>query len=271
MAVFSILTCAGMMGLVGKGESAMPRDSFPEEVIRQLNWYVYRLIDPRNGETFYVGKGQANRIFEHVKGAISSEFGEVSDPKITRIREIQRAGLNVSHVIHRHGLTTSSAAYQVEAAPIDAYPGLTNKVAGKGSRDFGCRHADEIIAEFEAEEFVVGERLMCICINNGFYVHSPYDAVRTAWRVNVDRAHRYNLVLAHVRGLVVGAFRPTQPWIPATKENFPGLLGDDLPGKRGFVGEDAEEEIWTYYVGKRVPAAKKGAANPVRFFDPATE
>jgi hypothetical protein len=248
----------------------MPRDSFPEEVKKQLNWYVYRLIDPRNGETFYVGKGQANRIFEHVKGAISSEFDEVSDPKITRIREIQHAGLNVSHVIHRHGLTTSSAAYQVEAALIDAYPGLTNKVAGKGSRDFGCRHADEIIAEFEAEEFVVGERLMCICINNGFYVHSPYDAVRTAWPVNVDRARRYNLVLAHVRGLVVGAFRPRQPWIEATKENFPGLLGDDIPGKRGFVGEDAEEAIWNYYVGKRVPARyrKKGAAFPVRFCDP---
>ena len=35
----------------------MPADSFPSEVADKLKWYVYRLIDPRNGETFYVGKG----------------------------------------------------------------------------------------------------------------------------------------------------------------------------------------------------------------------
>ena len=40
---------------------------FPPEVIKELNYYVYRLIDPRNGETFYVGKGKGNRVFEHLK------------------------------------------------------------------------------------------------------------------------------------------------------------------------------------------------------------
>ena len=30
----------------------MARDSFPDGVSEQLRWYVYRLIDPRNGETF---------------------------------------------------------------------------------------------------------------------------------------------------------------------------------------------------------------------------
>lgn len=42
---------------------------FPPEVCAKLEHYVYRLIDPRNGETFYVGKGQDNRIFAHVEGA----------------------------------------------------------------------------------------------------------------------------------------------------------------------------------------------------------
>jgi hypothetical protein len=37
-------------------------DSFPPEVIDRLKWYVYRLVDPRNGETFYVGKGKGNRV-----------------------------------------------------------------------------------------------------------------------------------------------------------------------------------------------------------------
>lgn len=43
---------------------------FPPEVIKELNYYVYRLIDPRNGETFYVGKGKGNRVFEHLKTTI---------------------------------------------------------------------------------------------------------------------------------------------------------------------------------------------------------
>ena len=35
---------------------------FPPDVVPKLKTYVYRLIDPRNGETFYVGKGQGNRV-----------------------------------------------------------------------------------------------------------------------------------------------------------------------------------------------------------------
>ena len=31
---------------------------FSEAVCHELGNYVYRLIDPRNGETFYVGKGK---------------------------------------------------------------------------------------------------------------------------------------------------------------------------------------------------------------------
>ncbi|MGK7752167.1 MULTISPECIES: hypothetical protein [unclassified Roseovarius] len=30
-------------------------NDFPEEVAKSVGNYVYRLIDPRNGETFYVG------------------------------------------------------------------------------------------------------------------------------------------------------------------------------------------------------------------------
>jgi len=36
---------------------------FSEEVIEKIGHYVYRLIDPRNGNTFYVGRGQGNRVF----------------------------------------------------------------------------------------------------------------------------------------------------------------------------------------------------------------
>ena len=49
---------------------------FPEEVARRVGNYVYRLIDPRNGETFYVGKGRRNRVFQHVQAAgIEGQWG----------------------------------------------------------------------------------------------------------------------------------------------------------------------------------------------------
>lgn len=47
-------------------------DSFSSEVIDKLKTYVDRLIDPRNGETFYVGKGKGNRVFAHVRAELDA-------------------------------------------------------------------------------------------------------------------------------------------------------------------------------------------------------
>jgi hypothetical protein len=44
--------------------------------------------------------------------------------RIKRIRQIQLAGFEVAHMIHRHGMHEQTA-FEVEAALIDAYPGLT--------------------------------------------------------------------------------------------------------------------------------------------------
>lgn len=164
----------------------MTTDSFPPGVAEQLKWYVYRLIDPRNGETFYVGKGRATRVFSHANGLVGDEEGEVSDPKPQRIKDIKAAGLEVGHVIHRHGIESENVAYVVEAALIDAYPGLTNKARGRGTRDYGNRHVQEIIDEYAGEEFEVKEPLLLISVGTSYYrLDSVYDAVRYAWKITV--------------------------------------------------------------------------------------
>ena len=264
----------------------MPRESFPAGVAEQLKWYVYRLIDPRNGETFYVGKGKGNRIFAHAKGDYTdtvshdTDASDVEDQedradlKIKRIHEIRAAGLEVGHVVHRHGIEEEWVAYEVEAALMDAYPGLTNQMVGRGSGDYGSRHVEEIVAQYAAEPFEVKESLMLIYVGRYLSVNeSPYEAVRCAWRLNKDKANGYKLVLAHSNGLVIGAFRPKGGWIPATRGNFPDRVIEDFknpetgaPTRWGFYGDRADD-VWHQYVGKRVPDEYKGAQNPIRYCD----
>ena len=242
-------------------------DQFPSEVVAALKHYVYRLIDPRNGETFYVGKGHGNRIFEHAAGQYIENDKDAPDDKRGRINQIIKVGLHVGHVIHRHGMTEESA-HEVEAALIDAYPGLTNRVLGRGSNDRGSRHANEIVAQYAAETFVVKEPLILISIGRSYEERGPYDAVRGVWQINRTRATKYELVLGHVSGLVVCAYRPTK-WLAATAGDFPYDLDPD-PRRSGFDGHRAEDEVWNYYVHKRVPEAYKvkGARTPFRYCDP---
>jgi len=249
----------------------MQVEKFPIEVAERLKWYVYRLIDPRNGETFYVGKGRGDRIFQHAKGALGATKDEdAADLKSQRIKNIAAAGLEAAHVIHRHNIENESVAFEIEAALIDAYPGLANRVGGHESGDYGVRHVEEIIADYAAQPFEAKEPLILISIAKSYEEEGKdiYDAVRGVWVINEKRAKNFKLVLAHRHGLVLGAFRPRE-WLPGTKANFP-WLPSDIPERFGFVGEPAEQAVAILYVRKRVPDVyrRKGAANPLRFVEP---
>jgi len=237
--------------------------NFPPEVIEELRYYVYRLVDPRNGETFYIGKGKGNRVFAHIRAELKSL--DRSSLKLAQIESIRSLGLEVQHVIHRFGLDEKTA-FEVEGALIDAYPGLTNEVEGHGSGDRGVRHSAEIIREFSAAQIDFQHKVMIISVNRSAAdgVKSIYEAVRLAWVANLERARRAEYVLAVNHGLVIGVFRPTE-WKEVTEENFPGH--SERPGRIGFFGSEADEEIRKIYIGKRMPDSlrKKGAANPIRY------
>ena len=253
----------------------MTTSSFPTSVHQSIQHYVYRLIDPRNGETFYVGRGKGDHVFSHARGIAfipeSDEDGNTEDEadlKIQRINAIKAAGLEVGHLVHRHGLDEATAK-EVEAALIDAYPGLTNQVVGIDS-DRGCKHVYEIIKQYGAEEFTVDEPLVIIsCYKTIEEGLDPYDAARHAWHLNLEKVQG-RLVLANNRGIIAGAFWPdSKGWIPATSENFPSW-GPPLPKRYGFHGTPAEAEVWNKYVGKAVPAKYK-PKGAVRYCDPDAE
>lgn len=250
-------------------------DRFPPEIFKALGWYVYRLIDPRSGHTFYVGKGRGDRIFDHVRCVLKEDAakdGVMDDLKTAMIKEIEREGMKVLYVIHRHGIETSETAYQIEAALIDAYPGLTNLMAGHASADKGCRTVEQIRDVYAAEELNAKEPLILIFIGRALdegigRVEGKgtdiYDAVRAVWKMKREKAESYKLVLAYDgRGLVVGAFRP-EKWLQGTRENFP-FLKESLPDRIGFEGQRATE-VEAIYLGKKVPPRKKGAMTPFRY------
>ncbi|MBP7049459.1 MAG: hypothetical protein KBE65_00425 [Phycisphaerae bacterium] len=235
---------------------------FPPEVVNRLKTYVYRLIDPRNGETFYVGKGKGNRVFAHIRAEQSLGGDDLTD-KLQRIRDIRLAGFEVAHVIHRHGMDDETA-FEVEAALIDAYPGLTNGVAGTHNNDYGVMHAREIVQRYCAEPAVFKHRVLLISVNRSAAETSLYEATRYAWKVSKSKVRQAEVILATLQGLIVGAF-VANDWLEATAANFPGRK--DVFGRLGFIGCEASDEIKRLYVGKRVPDEfrKPGAANPIKY------
>lgn len=84
------------------------------------NWYVYKLIDPRDDKVFYIGKGKENRIDEHEKQTLR---GVCSD-KCNKIRDIMNSG----HVLIKEKIALfwdEKAAYNAETDIIDEH-GLHN-------------------------------------------------------------------------------------------------------------------------------------------------
>ncbi len=240
-----------------------PAGAFPTEVIEKLKTYVYRLIDPRNGETFYVGKGKGNRVFAHIHGEPGIE-GDDLDNKLKRIRQIRLTGFEVAHVIHRHGMDEATA-FEVESALMDAYPGLTNEAGGVGGNEFGAMHAMEIIREYAAEPAVFRHDAILVSVNRSALAESSlYEATRYAWKISPAKARNAEVVLARVQGIIKGASIADE-WLEATATNFPGR--QDQPGRYGFNGREAPDDIQRLYVGKRVPDEyrKPGAANPIKY------
>lgn len=249
---------------------------FSESVCNDIQSYVYRLIDPRNGETFYVGKGKGNRVFAHINDGLNLTNDETAETeKLGRIRQIRESNLAVIHIIHRHGMSDTTALH-VEAALIDAFPGLTNIQSGRGSGDFGPMHTTEIITKYELPSLdeYPEHKLVLISINRTpeLIERFPdiYDQVRFAWRINPSKAEQAEFIVAVSRGVTLAVFKP-EGWLQATKENFPRIATSDEPSRWGFVGTRAEPDIWEQYVGtngKRIINNKlRHVQNPIRYWN----
>lgn len=245
---------------------------FSPSTIDKIGYYVYRLIDPRNGQTFYVGKGKGNRVFQHVECAIDyydgvnkKEIDEVNDPnKLRIIQEIRECGLKVIHIIQRWNLTEKEA-FEVESALIDAFPGLANIQSGHGS-EYGACNADELEARLSAKVYDeptdFGYMIIKVKwwrINEMTEKYGPadarYEATRGCWRIKMPNIENYPYVFSVSDGIVREVYKVNEWHLNEYRE------------RKEFTGSVAPKEIRERFVGKRIPEyySKKGMASPVLY------
>ena len=68
---------------------------FSQVAIDKIGYYVYLLKNPRNGQIFYIGKGNGNRVFAYANAVINNPK---ETDKLERIRKNNhtRKGLNLN-------------------------------------------------------------------------------------------------------------------------------------------------------------------------------
>ena len=239
-------------------------NSFPQEVIDKLDYYVYELIDPRNGQVFYIGKGKGNRVFDHVKCAFkgnklfSADQDDEVNLKIKQINEILNAGLQVIYIIVRWGLERK-AALEVEAALMDVTPGLTNIQNGYNAYR-GITDIKSLINSLSADEYVEPVFKYMIIKTTQKKINECYGdiykATRYCWKVDAKKANKCDCVFSVVQGLVMAVYENPK-WKPVST----------MEDRYEFDAVKAPENIWNQYVGKRIPSQyrKRGSSNPILY------
>lgn len=229
---------------------------FSSEVHERIGYYVYRLIDPRNGQTFYIGKGKGNRVFQHILGALklNDEEKETDSEKMKTIHQISSVGLDVIHIIHRHGMDEKTA-FEVEAALIDATQGLTNIQGGHDSNDFGPMHVNELEQLYKSEVLDVGNE-KCLLIKVKQETADSvglYQATRHCWVLSKDRLGSIQYAISTINGIVREVYSVTDWSAVGNRWEFNGTIATD-------------KVSWKF---KRIPDQyrKKGMASPCLYIN----
>lgn len=238
--------------------------SFTPEVCEQLKYYVYRLVDPRNGQTFYVGKGKNNRVFAHVECALDKyadvdyqpEEDDEVDLKYGTIRKIKAAGLDVIHIIQRYGMDEHDALV-AESVLIDAYGVLTNKIKGYNAQD--PENAITLQRDLSVSEYedAPSNPLYIIVKVKAYWLsqcgEDRYECTRRAWKIDPERAEQYPYVLSVTGGIVREVYKKHE-WHYCEEGN----------GRAEFTGEVAPEEVRKIFINKKIPEVyrQKGQASP---------
>ena len=68
---------------------------FDEKTIAELKYYVYLLVNPETNTPFYVGKGEGNRVFDHLNEA---KEGKKGTDKLDQIQAILKQNKTIERL-----------------------------------------------------------------------------------------------------------------------------------------------------------------------------
>ena len=243
----------------------MTRTKFPNNILKDLKYYVYLYSHPLTQEIFYVGKGKGNRVFAHLTD-------EKESNKTTYLKELESQELKPKIDILIHGLEDEDTALRVEASIIDllGIDALTNKQSGWKSATYGRMTIDQIISVYDKQEVEIEESSILIRINQFFrYSMTPielYDYTRAQWKVSLDRAEKAQFAFAVYEGIIQEVYQILN-WYPAG-QTFNSRQSEAIGGRYEFVGNIAPEAIRERYRYKSVRHYfKKGNANPIMYLN----
>ena len=227
-------------------------ERFSSKTIKELGYYVYVYSDPDTHKPFYVGKGKANRVFDHLKDTKESE-------KVKYLHRLKSEGKEPIIEILVHGIDEETAL-KVEAAAIDLIGknNLTNGQRGHGAKAYGKIDVNKIEARYnflELNDDDFTENVMLININklyrNDMTPIELYDATRGLWPVNIEKANKVDYVCAVYQGMTLEVYK-VAGWYPAYSTMMTRDEERTRPERYEFVGNIAEENIRNKYKDKSV-------------------
>lgn len=261
---------------------------FSGKAVEQLNgFYVYALIDPRNNQVFYIGKGIGNRVFSHEIESGKSPKSEKA--KLKRIQEIEAAGFGVKRIIVNWSMTESEA-FAAEAALINmlsflSADMLTNAVAGHHVHEaMTVEDFDLLYGAEHLKQEDIQHSIMVIKINKlyrkGMNPQELYDIVRGNWRASMASIQKRNVeyVFGVYNQLIVAVYKPDEWHYVHDRIDVPQI--DDLDEEtleRGkdrvyFVCRDYEhlDENQQFYLHKSIADLKvnQSSQNPITYLTP---
>lgn len=235
---------------------------FPQSIFKEIGFYVYTYTDPRDNRIFYVGKGQNNRVFNHLEEKNDSQ-------KVKKIQEIISAGYEPRIDLIIHGLKTDEEAKRIEASIIDliGIENLTNQVRGYETRTYGKMSVEQICSLYASEDVEIKESALLINLNRTFrYNLAPielYDCTRASWVVGDDR-DKAEYAFAVYQGIVQEIYK-IEGWYKAnTTFNTRGDHRDEESDRWEFIGNLAQESIRVKYLLKDV-SKYIGPRNPINY------
>ncbi len=238
---------------------------FDDVAEKEIKFYVYALVDPRDKRIFYIGKGLGNRWYHHITDAVKTA-SDLSSLKLKTIQDIHSAGKKVEIYIVRHGIENEKIAYEIEAAVISACELIQDfgigksavelsNIAGEHGSDKGVMSTVDIQAIYNAGEAPpISEPVAILKISKRWkFGMSSADLMESTWgwwpyRKEMNQA---KFAFGVSAGIIRGVYR-IEKWRERV-EGDRGWVSGEKPGSRwGFPDGCEEAPEMSHYLNKSV-------------------